>query len=204
MVHETSRESLNGPAAAAAPADPIAGVTRRLGASWSTALTVGLVTLLLGIIIVAWPEATVGVVAVLFGIQLLLFGIFNLVRSIAADEAGGGVRLLYALLGVLSIALGVLAMRHLLQTVAVLAVLVGLTWLLGGIIEFVNLVAEPARPGRAWAMALAALAALAGIVVLAYPTPSLVTLTVLVGIWLIIWGALTALLAFAVRHAAVR
>jgi uncharacterized membrane protein HdeD (DUF308 family) len=203
MVHETSQESLNGPAAAA-PADPIAGATRRLGASWSTALTVGIVTLLLGIIIVAWPEATVGVVAVLFGIQLLLFGIFNLVRSIAADEAGGGVRVLYAVLGVLSIALGVLAMRHLLQTVAVLAVLVGLTWLLGGIIEFVNLLTEPARPGRGWAMALAALAALAGIVVLAYPTPSLVTLTVLVGIWLIIWGALTAVLAFAVRHAAAR
>jgi uncharacterized membrane protein HdeD (DUF308 family) len=203
MVQEASRESLND-MAAAAPADPIVGATRRLGASWGTALTVGLVTLLLGILIVAWPEATVGVVAVLFGIQLLLFGIFNLVRSISADDAGGGVRVLYALLGVLSIALGVLAMRHLLQTVAVLAVLVGLTWLLGGIIEFVNLLAEPARPGRGWAMALAALAALAGIVVLAYPTPSLITLTVLVGIWLIIWGALTAVLAFAVRHAALR
>jgi uncharacterized membrane protein HdeD (DUF308 family) len=200
MVQNTSRGSFESPAAF--PSDPITATTRRLGASWTTALTVGLVTMVLGIVLVSWPKATVDVVAVLFGLQLFLFGIFNIVRSIAAGEAGGGTRVLYALLGVLSIAVGVLAMRNVLQTVTVIAILFGLTWLIGGIIEFVNLLSQPSRPGRAWAITLAALTAIAGIVVLSYPAPSLVTLTVLVGIWLIIWGALTAVIAFAARHAA--
>jgi uncharacterized membrane protein HdeD (DUF308 family) len=177
---------------------PYSGVWR-FGGSWQTALTVGLITMVLGVIIVAWPKETVGVLAVLFGIQLLLFGVFNIVRSVAADEASGGMRVLFAVLGVLSIAVGALALRHLFQTVEVIAVLFGLTWLIGGIIEFVGLVSGPARPGRGWAILLAILTVIAGIIVLSYPAPSVVTLVILFGVWLILWGLLTACLAVAAR-----
>jgi hypothetical protein len=136
VVHNASQEASD------QPATVVAGPTSRVGgwveSSWRTAFTVGLVTLLIGVIIVAWPEATIGVFAVLFGVQLFLLGIFNLVRSIAAHDAGGGERVLYALSGILSIIVGVLAMRHLLQTAEVMAILFGLTWLVGGIIELVN------------------------------------------------------------------
>lgn len=202
MVHDASQQA-QGPAATGL-GGPAIGFPGRLGSSWGTALTVGLITLLIGILIVAWPEATVGVLALLFGLQLLLLGVLNIARAIGAQGAGGGERVLYALLGVLCIAIGVLAMRHLLQTVAVLAVLFGLTWLIGGIIELVNTLTGPSRPGRGWSIALAVLTIIAGLIVLAYPAPSLVTLTVLVGIWLIVWGALTAILAFAARPTANR
>ncbi|HEU5155772.1 MAG TPA: HdeD family acid-resistance protein [Streptosporangiaceae bacterium] len=181
--------------------DPYATTVQRIGGSWQTGLTVGLVTLVLGIILVAWPAVTVGVIAVLFGIQLLLFGVFNIIRSVAASEASGGARVLFALLGVLAIAVGVLALRDLFQTIEVIAILFGLTWLIGGIIEFVSLVSGPARPGRGWSIAMAVLAVIAGIIVLSYPAPSLVTLAILLGIWLIIWGVLTASLALASRAA---
>jgi uncharacterized membrane protein HdeD (DUF308 family) len=176
-------------------------MVQRFGGSWQTTLTVGLVTLALGIVIVAWPGRTITVLAVLFGIQLLLFGAFNLVRSITAGEASGGTRVLFALLGVLSIAVGVLALRDLFQTIEVVAILFGLTWLIGGIIEFVSLVAGPARPGRGWSILLAILTVIAGVIVLSYPTPSLVTLAILFGVWLIIWGAIMAFLAVSTRSA---
>lgn len=190
-----------GPSQPTTPDSPYTGMVQRYGGSWHTALTVGLVTLALGIIIVAWPAATVGVIAVLFGIQLLLFGAFNIVRSIAAGDASGGARVLFALLGVLAIAVGVLALRHLFQTIEVIAILFGLTWLIGGIIEFVSLVAGPARPGRGWSILLAILTVIAGIVVLSYPTPSLVTLAILFGVWLIIWGLMMTFLAVTTRSA---
>jgi uncharacterized membrane protein HdeD (DUF308 family) len=191
MVHRPSQET----AGTTTQTDPYTGMVQRFGGSWQTALTVGLVTLALGIVIVAWPGATVGVIAVLFGIQLLLFGAFNIVRSIAAGDASGGARVLFALLGVLSIAVGVLALRDLFQTIEVIAILFGLTWLIGGIIEFVSLVAGPSRPRRGWSILLAILTVIAGIIVLSYPTPSLVTLAVLFGVWLIIWGAMMTFLA---------
>jgi uncharacterized membrane protein HdeD (DUF308 family) len=202
VVHDASQEAQG--RSATELGGPVIGLTGRLGASWGTVLAVGLITLVIGILIVAWPEATVGVLAVLFGLQLLLLGVLNIARAISAQGAGGGERVLYALLGVLCIAIGVLAMRHLLQTVAVLAVLFGLTWLIGGIIEFVNTLSSPSQPGRGWSIAMAVLMIIAGLVVLAYPTPSLVTLTVLVGIWLMVWGALTAILAFVARPTANR
>jgi len=182
-------------------------MVQRFGGSWQTTLIVGLVTLALGIIIVTWPKATIGVLAVLLGIQLLLFGSFNIVRSIAAGDASGGARVLFALLGVFSIAVGVLALRDLFQTVEVIAILFGLTWLIGGIIEFVSLLAGPARSGRGWSILLAILTVIAGIIVLSYPAPSLVTLAVLFGVWLIVWGAIMASLAVAgrsVEHRAAR
>jgi uncharacterized membrane protein HdeD (DUF308 family) len=176
-------------------------VTGRLGSSWQAALVVGIVTVLIGIILVSWPEAGVGVFAVLFGVQLLLLGILNLVRSIADDDATGVERTLYALVGILSIIVGVLAMRHLLQTVELLAILFGLTWLIGGIIELVNVLSGRTRTGRGWGLTLAVLTGLAGLVVLAYPSPSLLTLTILAGIWLIVWGAFTTVLALRTRSA---
>jgi uncharacterized membrane protein HdeD (DUF308 family) len=196
VVHNTSQETNSQQAAAAGV--PTSAVSGRLGGSWRAALAVGLVTLVIGIIIVAWPEATVGVFALLFGVQLLLLGIFNLVRSIAADGAGGVERTLYVVIGILSIIVGVLAMRHLLQTVEVLAILFGLTWLVGGIIEFVSALSGP-RPARGLVLVLSVLTSIAGLIVLAYPAPSLVTLTVLAGSWLIVWGAFTSVIAFRAR-----
>lgn len=201
MVHPTSQEANDKPVTATgAPAGAGRG---RQATSWRTALAVGLATVVIGIVIVAWPEATIAVFAVLFGVQLLLLGIFNVVRSIAADDGGGVERILFALMGIVSIIVGVLAMRHMLQTVEVLAILFGLTWLIGGIIQIISELSRPARPGRAWGVALATLTGLAGLIVLAYPTPSLMTLTILVGLWLIIWGAITSVLAIRARSATV-
>jgi uncharacterized membrane protein HdeD (DUF308 family) len=199
VVQNASQEASDQPASAGGR--PISRVGGWVGSSWRTAFTVGIVTLLIGIIVVAWPEATIGVFAVLFGVQLFLLGIFNLVRSIAAHDAGGGERVLYALSGILSIIVGVLAMRHLLQTAEVMAILFGLTWLVGGIIELVNALSGSARRGGGWVITLSILTSIAGLIVLAYPAPSLVTLTILTGTWFIIWGAFTAVLAFRARSA---
>jgi hypothetical protein len=41
---------------------------------------------------VAWPGATLLVIAVLFGVQLVIAGIFRFVVAFAADDTGGGTR----------------------------------------------------------------------------------------------------------------
>ncbi|MFC4909523.1 HdeD family acid-resistance protein [Actinomadura gamaensis] len=175
-------------------------VARYAKESWRVGTAAGVLTTVLGVVLVAWPKATVSVVAVVFGILLLVNGVLQLVRAVAADEAAAGARVLYTLLGILSIIVGLLALRSPFQTVTVLAVLAGLFWLVGGIIELMVVVSDRNRPHRGWAAALAGLSALAGLVVLAYPDITLVALTWLLGLWLITWGLLSTALILWIRH----
>ena len=84
------------------PADALVAI----GRSWGWVLAFGIITLLVGILTVAWPGRTVLVVAVLFGIQLFVAGIFRLVM--AFTDEGEGHRVAYALIGIFSILVGIL------------------------------------------------------------------------------------------------
>ncbi|MBO2447412.1 DUF308 domain-containing protein [Actinomadura barringtoniae] len=186
-----------------APAQPVTGTgvtTRFLNAAWGVSLVAGILTLVLGIVLVAWPEATIKVVAVLFGLQLLILGVLRVVQAIIADDSGG-TRVLFALLGVLSVLVGVLVLRHLLQTVVVLALLLGMFWLIGGIIEFVHAVGDTGSGSRGWGIALSLLTAGAGIVLLVWPGMTLLTLTVITGIWFITWGLIVTGMTLYLRFA---
>jgi uncharacterized membrane protein HdeD (DUF308 family) len=174
---------------------------RLAAGAWGIGVAAGTLSALLGLAIVAWPDATVGVVAVLFGLKLVIQGVFRIVQAIATNEASGGTRVLFTLLGVLSLSVGVLVMRAPLQTVEVLALLFGLFWLISGTVGLVTVLTERSVPGRAGAAALAGLCVLAGLVLLLWPGITLVALTWLFGLWLITWGLLTVALTLWIRHA---
>jgi uncharacterized membrane protein HdeD (DUF308 family) len=168
------------PSAGYLPAAQNAGVRR------GGAIGLGLTSVLAGVLVVVWPEATVAVVAVLLGLQLLVYGVVRIVQSFVTEDAGAGERILLILLGLLSIVVGVLCLRNLLQTVTALTLLVGLFWLAGGLIEIVRAVAG--RSGLDLATGL--LGTLAGIVVLSWPRPTVLVLAVLFGTWLVLFGAI--------------
>jgi uncharacterized membrane protein HdeD (DUF308 family) len=60
-------------------------------------------------------------------------------------------------------------------------------------------VGDPHLPGRGWAIFFGVITILAGIVVLAYPFDSLVTLTLVTGIWLIVIGVMEIISSFGIR-----
>ncbi|MGI5328511.1 HdeD family acid-resistance protein [Actinomadura nitritigenes] len=167
---------------------------------WALPVLAGVLSFVLGLAIVCWPQATIGVIAVLIGLQFVFGGIVRLVQAIFADGDGGS-RVLFAVLGALSLVVGVLALRDVHRTVAVLALIVGIAWLAGGVIEFVIVLSDKARPGRRATLVVSALSVLAGIVLLAFPDITLTALTWGFGLWLITWGILTVLLALWIRHA---
>ncbi|WP_158581565.1 HdeD family acid-resistance protein [Actinomadura spongiicola] len=175
-------------------------LTHMVNEHQAMALALGGISFVVGVIVVAWPEVTVGALAVLVGLQLIFNGVVRIAQSVAGGLTAGA-RTLMAVLGVLSLSIGVLALRDLFQTVTVLAVLFGMFWLVGGIIEAVAVLSDRDRPGRGPELFLACLSALAGIVVLAYPAASLVALTWLFGLWLITWGIVGVLVTLWIRQA---
>ena len=179
----------------------IADSMASLGRHWTWLLSFGILTLIAGVAVVAWPGPTVIVIAVLFGIQLIVAGIFQFVSAFAGSDLTGGVRVLRAVLGLLAFVVGLYAVRHVLISVVALALLLGIFWVVNGFVEIFGALAHRESTHRAWTGFMGVLSILAGLVVLSYPGISLVTLALVLGVWLIIYGVMEIALAFRVRSA---
>jgi uncharacterized membrane protein HdeD (DUF308 family) len=173
-----------------------------LGRHWSWVLAYGILTLLAGIAVLAWPSETLLVIAVLFGVQLIISGIFRFVGALASDDLTGGTRVMLALLGVLSIIIGLWAVRHAVLTLVALIVFLGIFWVVNGLIEIFAALSHRGMPDRGWSVLMGVLSAIAGIIVLAYPGLTLVGLAVILGIWLLVFGILEIVAAFRLRRLA--
>jgi uncharacterized membrane protein HdeD (DUF308 family) len=171
----------------------------RLGRHWGWVLASGILTLLAGVGVLAWPGETLLVIAVLFGVQLIISGIFRFVAALASDDLTGGTRVLLALLGVLSIIIGLWAVRHVLLTLLALTVFLGIFWVVNGVIDIFAALSHREMPARGWAALTGVLSALAGIIVLAFPGLTLVGLAVILGIWLLVFGIMEMTAAFRLR-----
>jgi uncharacterized membrane protein HdeD (DUF308 family) len=178
-----------------------ADVMARVGRHWGWILAFGVITVLVGILVLAWPGRTLIVVAVLFGIQLIVTGIFRFVAAFAADESGA-TRVLYAILGVFSLIIGLYAVRHIFITLLALGLLLGIFWVVSGTIEVFNALQHRTMgSSRGWTILLGILSIVAGVVLLAYPGLSLLTLVWLLSIWLLVLGVMEIGLAFRLRSA---
>lgn len=178
--------------------DP-ADVLARLGRSWTWILCSAVATLVPGILVLVWPEETLHVLAVLIGLYLLVTGAFRFVAVFGREEHGE--RLPGLLLAVLYVLAGVLSLRNPLQTIAALSLVVGVVWLVSGILTLYTALAAKDLPHRGVVLGAAMLAIVAGIVVLALPTESARALTRLLGLWLVLLGLAEAAVALAWRAA---
>ena len=177
------------------PADMIG----QLGRHWGWVFAYGVLTLLAGVFVLAWPGETLLVIAVLFGVQLIVSGIFRFVAALASEDLTGGTRVLLALLGVLSIIIGLWAVRHVLLTLLALTVFLGIFWVVNGVIDVFAALSHREMPARGWAALMGVLSALAGIIVLSYPGLTLLGLAVILGIWLLVFGIMEMTAAFRLR-----
>jgi len=177
-------------------------ILRIVGKSWGWVLFFGIVTLILGVLVTIKPRDTIYAFAILLGIWLFVAGLFRIVVAIAENDDTGGTRLFMAFLGLLSVIVGILFLRHTDETVTTLAFLIGLFWVIGGIIEFFSAYTDPGSEARGWRIGMGVLAFAAGIVTLVWPHVTLGVLAVIMGIWLIIYGVLEVALSLQLRHLA--
>jgi uncharacterized membrane protein HdeD (DUF308 family) len=179
--------------------DVATNMLTRLGRHWGWVLAYGIVTLAAGIAALVWPGVTLLAVAILFGVQLIFFGVFRFVSAFVPDEGSGGRRVLMALLGVLALIVGLYALRHVLLTIVALALLLGIFWVVNGATELFLALSHREIPERGWTAFAGVLSLVAGIILLVYPAISVVALAVVVGVWLVVFGAIEITMAFRMR-----
>jgi len=165
---------------------------------WQATLTLGVLTLILGIVVSFHPTGSLNVVAVLFGILMILSGIFHLIRVLDSREAH---RVWLGIAGLMFIVVGVLLIRHLHLTRAVIGLIIGITWIVQGLAALMTGIAGDVREGRGWWIAFGGVSLIAGIVVASTPASSLSVLAVLLGIWFIIMGIFEIVAGLMLRRA---
>jgi uncharacterized membrane protein HdeD (DUF308 family) len=169
-----------------------------LARTWQTTLFLGAVTLILGLIVAIHPTGSLNVIAVLLGILMIVSGLFHLIRVFDPQELH---RVWLGIAGLLFIVIGVILIRHLHLTRAVIGLIIGITWIIQGLTSLIGGISGGVREGRGWWIAFGVISLIAGIVVAATPASSLDVLAVLLGIWFIIMGILEIIGGFMLRHA---
>ncbi len=173
---------------------------REIGRSWGFVLLFGLLTLALGIVITFRPGGTVRVVAILFGIWLLVLGLFWIILAIADRADTGGIRFAMVILGLLAILVGLLVLHHPFETVAILGFIIGVFWVVGGVALLAGGLSHEAEGQRTRPILLGLVFTITGLICLVYPGLSLSILAVILGIGLIVSGIIEVVLAIQLRQ----
>lgn len=179
-------------------ARPVSDVMHRI---WISAILFGALAAVLGVAMLVWPGPSIVVAAALFGGYLVASGVAMVILAFALPAASGASRFLYFISGALSVILGILAFRHFGEGYAILllAIWIAVGFIFRGVSAVALAISYPRFPGRGWSIFFGIISVLAGVVVLAYPFDSIVTLALVVGIWLIILGVAEVISAFAMR-----
>ena len=156
-----------------------------LGRLWWLVMLFGAAVFCVGIFFVASPHETLSTFTVIAGIFLLIDGLLAIGTSIFSRREGRG---MLALIGVLSAIAGLVLVKKPFGTLIVFVLVIGVWFIVAGVVRFVAALGEP--EGRASSIAIAVLDVIAGIVILSWPGIGVATLAVIIGIVLIVRGAL--------------
>jgi uncharacterized membrane protein HdeD (DUF308 family) len=165
---------------------------------WGLAVVMGVLSIVIGLLAMFYPGATIVTVGIFFAAWLFVTGIYEVISSFTRDGDTGH-RVLRVLIGVLSVIVGFALLRQPFESVEVFIFVLGIFWLVQGVMTFVA--AFSVKQGRNWRIAMGLLGVIAGIIILTYPISSALTLAFIGGIWLVVLGIFQAVAGFQLRRA---
>jgi len=157
----------------------------------------GVLALLLGILILVWPDRTAMVAVAIVAVYAIAAGLVYAGLGIFSAQKGGWARVGHIVLGVLFVIAGIVAFINLPAATAwfgvFVGVLVGIMWIIEGIVSLTTL---ELAASKGWTIFFAILSIVAGIVLLFAPLWGAVTLWWLLGISAIVLGVVQIIRAF--------
>ena len=171
-----------------------------LTAAWKLLLLRGVIGIVLGIVLVAWPEATIVVLMVLIGLWALIDGI-GLAAQVFAQGASAGQRVFFGVMALVALFVALFAIFSPDKAASAITWLVGIWLLVRGLFELVGAFSSTISAPR-WLLIVGALIDLAlGWLFVANPGKAAVGVAVVIGILSVAWGIVFVVLALAARSA---
>jgi uncharacterized membrane protein HdeD (DUF308 family) len=163
-----------------------------------TALGIGgVLSVIIGVLIIAWPGKTMMVVTAIIAIYAIAAGLVYAGLGIFSKTKGGWSRVGHIALGVLFIIAGIVAFLNLGAATAWLALFIGIAigilWIIEGVVALSTL---NQAASKGWTVFFAIISILAGIVLLFSPVLSVELLWWLLGIALVVLGIVQIVRAF--------
>jgi uncharacterized membrane protein HdeD (DUF308 family) len=167
---------------------------------WKNKLVSGVLTIVLGAMLLAWPGPSILVISTMFGVYLLVSGFAELFLAFTLPRSAA-TRVLLFLTGALSVVLAILSFRHFGDGYAVLllSLWIGTGFIFLGVSENAVALGERNLPGRGWYVVFGVMSVIAGAIVLVWPLDSIVVLTLVSGVSLVILGVIQIVQAFQIR-----
>ena len=171
----------------------------KVGSNWWLPVVGGLISIAVGILAISYPDITLRVFGIIFGINILIFGAIYLVMAFDpdSDTTHSIMRLIVGFIAVLAgLALLVrpgASVAAVLIVVAFWLVVVGVSDLLRGF---------TVREGRWTSIILGVIGIAAGVVLVANPDIGIATIALIAGIVFIVRGVVEVAYGFELRRAA--
>jgi len=155
-------------------------------------MAVAVIGLVLGVVGLLFPGATLLTVAILFGIYLIASGMYRFMAAFIASSLDSPMRWLTGTLGLLIVAAGILCLANPFQTLIALALVIGIGWILEGVVDLVGGVRGTIHPRWfGWVSGIVSMAA--GVAMFVLPAAEIISL-VAIGAILMIAVSITTLL----------
>jgi len=152
--------------------------------------------LIIGIIVLVWPQSTISVLAVLLGIYFLILGLLRIVQGIFMKDLNAGGRIANFIIGGLILVAGLVVIRNPFATAVFVVIIVGVSWIFEGIATLVN----TARGyGDGVSIVVGLLILVAGIIVVLFASGATIAYAIFLGITLIFVAILDVVMLFRVE-----
>jgi uncharacterized membrane protein HdeD (DUF308 family) len=155
--------------------------------SSTSLILLGVLAIIVGIIALAWPSVTVYALVILFAVYAFIDAGLEAMRAFSSRTAGPVFG--HLLLGLISLAAGVIALVWPGPTALVLVLIIGIWAVIGGFVEIFAAFQSGETAGTRTLFILGGLVSIAfGVVLFARPGVGAVTLALLFGLFSIIYG----------------
>jgi uncharacterized membrane protein HdeD (DUF308 family) len=167
---------------------------------WWMLLLLGALTVIVGIVALAFPGPTLLAVGLLFGCYLVIWAGGLLIVAFRGEGDSTALRILNGIIGIIGVFVGIALILRPGQSVYTVVLVLGIWWVMIGVLQLAAGFAVSER--RAWNIVWGLIGLAAGVIILVNPEIGLVTLVWIVGIGLIVQGAIEIGVATALRKAA--
>lgn len=152
----------------------------------SAIIFVAVAAIVIGIIALVWPAATLGLVGLLFGVFLLISGVQRIAAAVTDRQQLGSWFALNLIAGIIVLIAGILCFFNPTNSIVFLGTVVGIGWIIAGIVDLAVSSRLPA--GRAVLIASGIISLLAGIAVIVAPIVAANVFLTIAAILLIVVG----------------
>jgi uncharacterized membrane protein HdeD (DUF308 family) len=172
-------------------------VTTKLQKLWGWYLAGGIISVLFGFVVISYKDVSVNVLIYFASAYFIGVGIFMLVGSIGLIKH----RWLLAIMGVLWIGAGIVGFVWPHITTYVIAILIGWSFLVFGVVDIVHSLEHRVMPHWWWQLIRGIASVVIAFLVIRHPGGTLTGIVILLGIWAILFGVIEIIGAFSARHA---